>query len=77
MPARSALRMCTRQAPCATGWNARAWWSNSPLAESQAFQGSIAPALAAIQLEESLAGEYDKFLQATSLDEIMKKHGIT
>src|SRR5438067_11452386 len=53
------------------------WWSNSPLAESQAFQGSIAPALAAIQLEESLAGEYDKFLQATSLDEIMKKHGIT
>jgi hypothetical protein len=52
------------------------WSSNSPLAESQAFHGSIAPALAALRLEESLAEQYDKFLQATSLDEIMKKHGI-
>jgi hypothetical protein len=52
------------------------WWSNSPLAKSQAFHGSIAPALAAVQLEWSLVEEYDKFLQTTSLDEIMKKHGI-
>jgi hypothetical protein len=51
-------------------------WSNSPLATSQAFHASMAPALAAVQLEESVAADYDKFLQTTTLDEIMKKHGI-
>jgi hypothetical protein len=51
-------------------------WSNSPLAELQAFRGSIMPALAAVQLEEPVAKKYDKFLQTTTLDEIMKKHGI-
>jgi hypothetical protein len=51
-------------------------WSNSPLAEWQAFQGSIAPALAVVQLEQWVAEEYEKFLEASSLDEIMKKHGI-
>lgn len=50
--------------------------SNSPLAESQAFQGSVAPALAAVQLEQSVEEAYNKFLQEASLDEIMKKHGI-
>jgi hypothetical protein len=52
-------------------------WSHSPVAESQAFHGSIGPVLAAVKLEESVAEDYDKFLQVTSLDEIMKKHGIS
>jgi hypothetical protein len=52
------------------------WSSNSPLSESQAFHATIASALAAVQLEESLSEKYDKFFQSTSLDEIMKKHGI-
>ncbi len=51
-------------------------WSNSPLAESQALHASIAPALAAVQLEEPLAERYSTFLHSTTLDEIMTKHGI-
>jgi hypothetical protein len=58
--------------PC---WS-HSWWSDSPLAESLAFQGSIGPALAAVQLEDSLAEQYDKFLVGMSLDEIMKEHEI-
>jgi hypothetical protein len=50
--------------------------SNSPLAESQVFRGSATPAEAAVQLEASLTEQYDQFLQAVSLDEIMAKHGI-
>lgn len=53
------------------------WRSNSPLAKSQAFQGNLASALIAAQLDDSLAETYDKFLRETSLDEIMKAHGIT
>lgn len=50
--------------------------SNSPLAQSQAFQGSVAPALAAAQLDNALEARYEKFLRETPLDEIMKEHGI-
>ncbi len=57
------------------GWS-HSWWSNSPLVKSQEFHASFAPALAAVQLERAVAEEYEEFLQTTTLDEILTKHGI-
>jgi hypothetical protein len=42
-------------------------WTNSPLAELQAFQGSLAPAFAALHLEQSDVEVHASFLEATSL----------
>jgi len=52
-------------------------WSNSPLARSQAFQARAAPAFEAVQLSEELARTHERFLWVTSLETLMRGHGVT